>query len=131
MTGIAISISDMDYDKQRVVMARSGGRQVWCAHAFQPRARIRGGHIGFPTWRGELVTRGKAFGLETNGRSKCQTTSDSFTHPSHGTASQQLEAWMPQQWKNTTALPSTDCKCGGENQTRGIINTVVHHAPLA
>jgi predicted Zn-dependent protease len=99
MTGIALSISEMDLDKQRVVMGALGaGAKFGVLMPFSREHESEADHIGLSYMARagydprECVRFWKRM-EETGGRQPPEFLS---THPSHGTRVQQLEAWMPQ-----------------------------------
>jgi len=99
MVGVAGSLSDMDYEKQRSVMAALGaGAQYGVLMPFSRNHESEADHIGLlymaragydPRESIEFWKRME----ETGGSQPPQLLSD---HPSHGTRIQQLEGWMPQ-----------------------------------
>lgn len=99
MTGIALSISDMDYDRQRAVMGALGaGAQFGILMPFSREHESEADHIGLTYMARagydprESVRLWRRMG-ESNERQSPEFLS---THPSHGTRIQQLETWMPQ-----------------------------------
>src|SRR5436190_16083256 len=98
MTGIAVSLSDMDYDKQRAILGALGaGAQFGVLMPFSRKHESEADQIGLlymarsrydpresiPFWQR----------MEHTGRA--QPPEFLSTHPSHGTRIQQLEAEMP------------------------------------
>ena len=99
MTGIALSISDMDYDRQRAVMGALGaGAQFGILMPFSRDHESEADHIGLTYMARAGYDPRESVRLwkrmdESSGRQPPEFLS---THPSHGTRIQQLEAWMPQ-----------------------------------
>jgi predicted Zn-dependent protease len=99
MTGIALSMSDMDFDKQRAVMGALGaGAKFGILMPFSREHESEADHIGLtymaragydPRESVRFWQRMEA----TGGQGPPEFLS---THPSHGTRVQQLEGWMPQ-----------------------------------
>ena len=99
MTGIALSISDMDYDRQRAVMGALGaGAQFGVLMPFSREHESEADHIGLNYMARAGYDPRESVRLwrrmaEANERQPPEFLS---THPSHGTRIQQLENWMPQ-----------------------------------
>ncbi len=99
MTGIALSISDMDYDRQRAVMGALGaGAQFGILMPFSRDHESEADHIGLTYMARAGYDPRESVRLwkrmdESSGRQPPEFLS---THPSHGTRIQQLEVWMPQ-----------------------------------
>jgi metalloendopeptidase OMA1, mitochondrial len=98
MTGIAISMSDMDYDKQRAVMGALGvGAQFGVLMPFSRKHESEADIIGlhYMARAGFDPRESIAFWqrMETTGRE--QPPEFLSTHPSHGRRIQQLETEMP------------------------------------
>ena len=99
MVGIAGSLSDMDYEKQRSVMAALGaGAQYGVLMPFSRNHESEADHIGLLYMARAGYDPRESIGfwkrMEESGSSQPpQLLSD---HPSHGTRIQQLEGWMPQ-----------------------------------
>src|ERR1043166_2556388 len=99
MTGIALSIADMDYDRQRAVMGALGaGAQFGILMPFSRDHESEADHIGLTYMARAGYDPRESVRLwkrmdESSGRQPPEFLS---THPSHGTRIQQLEAWMPQ-----------------------------------
>lgn len=99
MIGVAGSLSDMDYEKQRAILGAFGaGAQYGVLMPFSRNHESEADHIGliYMARAGydprESVTFWKRM-EQTNSAQPPQFLSD---HPSHGTRIQQLESWMPQ-----------------------------------
>jgi predicted Zn-dependent protease len=99
MVGVAGSLSDMDPEKQRSVMAALGaGAQYGVMMPFSRNHESEADHIGliYMARAGYDPHQSIAFWRRmegSGGRQPPQLLSD---HPSHGTRIQQLENWMPQ-----------------------------------
>jgi predicted Zn-dependent protease len=100
MAGIAGSLSDMDYEKQRTMMAAFGaGAQYGVLMPFSRNHESEADHIGllYMARAGydprESTAFWKRMEQSSSGSQPPQLLSD---HPSHGTRIQQLEGWMPQ-----------------------------------
>lgn len=99
MAGIAGSLSDMDYEKQRAIMGAFGaGAQYGVLMPFSRNHESEADHVGliYMARAGydprESITFWKRM-ERANTSQPPQLLSD---HPSHGTRIQQLESWMPQ-----------------------------------
>ena len=98
MTGIAVSISDMDYQKQRAVMGALGaGAQFGVLMPFGREHESEADHIGllYMARAGFDPRESIAFWKRMEAQSHGQPPEFLSTHPSHGTRVQQLEGWMP------------------------------------
>ena len=100
MMGVAGSLSDMDYEKQRSVMAALGaGAQYGVMMPFSRGHESEADHIGliYMARAGydprESIEFWRRMEGSTGSSQPPQLLSD---HPSHGTRIQQLEGWMPQ-----------------------------------
>jgi predicted Zn-dependent protease len=99
MTGIALSISDMDLDKQRVVMGALGaGAKFGVLMPFSREDESEADHIGllYMARAGFDPRESIRFWKRMEAAGGQQPPEFLSTHPSHGTRVQQLEAWMPQ-----------------------------------
>ncbi len=114
LTGIAISMSDMDYDKQRAVMGALGaGAQFGVLMPFSRKHETEADQIGLHYMARAGYDPRESIGfwdrMESAGRA--QPPEFLSTHPSHGSRIQQLEAEMPKALEeyNTAshALPSS------------------------
>ena len=99
MMGVAGSLSDMDYEKQRAIMGAFGaGAQYGVLMPFSRNHESEADHIGliYMARAGydphESINFWKRMEQSNSGQPP-QFLSD---HPSHGTRIQQLESWMPQ-----------------------------------
>jgi metalloendopeptidase OMA1, mitochondrial len=98
MTGVALSISDMDYDKQRAVMGALGaGAKFGVLMPFSREHESEADHIGlsYMARAGYDPRESVRFWKRMEAVSGGQPPEFLSTHPSHGTRVQQLEAWMP------------------------------------
>jgi metalloendopeptidase OMA1, mitochondrial len=99
LTGIAVSLSDMDYDKQRVVMGALGaGTQFGVLMPFGRQHESEADHIGliYMARAGYDPQESIRFWERMEQRAEAQPPEFLSTHPSHGNRIQQLESWMPQ-----------------------------------
>jgi predicted Zn-dependent protease len=99
LTGIAVSLSDMDYDKQRVVMGALGaGTQFGVLMPFGRQHESEADHIGliYMARAGYDPQESIRFWKRMEQRAEAQPPEFLSTHPSHGNRIQQLESWMPQ-----------------------------------
>lgn len=99
MTGIAVSLSDMDYDKQRAVMGALGaGAQFGVLMPFGRKHESEADHVGliYMARAGYDPQESIRFWerMERNGGN--QPPEFLSTHPSHGRRIEQLQAWMPE-----------------------------------
>jgi predicted Zn-dependent protease len=98
MSGVAMSLSNMDYDKQRAVMGALGaGAQFGVLMPFSRKHESEADEIG-------LIYMARAaydpqesirFWKRMENTGGDQPPEFLSTHPSHGTRIQQLESWMP------------------------------------
>ena len=98
MTGIAISMSDMDYDKQRAVMGALGaGAQFGVLMPFSRKHEAEADEIGlhYMARAGYDPRESIQFWQRMEKAGRAQPPEFLSTHPSHGTRIQQLEAEMP------------------------------------
>jgi metalloendopeptidase OMA1, mitochondrial len=98
MTGIAVSLSDMDYDKQRVVMGALGaGAQFGVLMPFGRKHESEADEIGliYMARAGYDPQESIRFWKRMEQTGSAQPPEFLSTHPSHGTRIAQLEAWMP------------------------------------
>jgi metalloendopeptidase OMA1, mitochondrial len=99
MTGIAVSLSDMDYDKQRAVMGALGaGAQFGILMPFGRQHESEADHIGliYMARAGYDPRESIRFWERMERSGSAQPPEFLSTHPSHGHRIQQLQAWMPQ-----------------------------------
>ncbi len=98
MTGIAVSLSDMDYDKQRVVMGALGaGAKFGVLMPFGRQHESEADAIGltYMARAGYDPQESIRFWKRMEQAGTAQPPEFLSTHPSHGTRIQQLEALMP------------------------------------
>jgi predicted Zn-dependent protease len=98
MTGIAVSLSDMDYDKQRTVMAALGaGAQFGVLMPFSRKHESEADEIGlmYMARAGYDPRESVRFWKRMEEAGSEQPPEFLSTHPSHGTRIAQLEALMP------------------------------------
>lgn len=108
MTGIAISLSDMDYDKQRAVMGALGaGAQFGVLMPFSRKHESEADQIGlhYMARAGYDPRESISFWQRMESSSRTQPPEFLSTHPSHGTRIQQLEAEMPKALEEFNAAP--------------------------
>ncbi len=99
MTGIAVSLSDMDYNKQRAVMGALGaGAQFGILMPFGRQHESEADHIGliYMARAGYDPHESIRFWERMERSSSAQPPEFLSTHPSHGHRIEQLQAWMPQ-----------------------------------
>jgi predicted Zn-dependent protease len=98
MTGVAISLSDMDYDKQRAVMGALGaGTQFGVLMPFSRKHESEADEIGllYMARAGYDPRESIRFWQRMENAGGAQPPEFLSDHPSHGTRIQQLEAEMP------------------------------------
>ena len=98
MTGVAISLSDMDYDKQRAVMGALGaGAQFGVLMPFSRKHESEADEIGllYMARAGYDPRESIRFWQRMEDAGTAQPPEFLSDHPSHGTRIQQLEAEMP------------------------------------
>lgn len=98
MTGVAVSLSDMDYNKQRVVMGALGaGAQFGVLMPFSRKHESEADEIGliYMARAGYDPHESIRFWERMERASKGAPPEFLSTHPSHGTRIQALEALMP------------------------------------
>ena len=99
LTGIAVSLSDMDYSKQRAVMGALGaGAQFGVLMPFGREHESEADHIGliYMARAGYDPEESIRFWERMERSGGNQSPEFLSTHPSHGHRIQQLQAWMPQ-----------------------------------
>jgi predicted Zn-dependent protease len=99
LVGLAGSLSDMDPEKQRNVMAALGaGAQFGVIMPFSRNHESEADHIGliYMARAGYDPHESIAFWKRMEQASRSQPPQLLSDHPSHGTRVQQLESWMPQ-----------------------------------
>jgi metalloendopeptidase OMA1, mitochondrial len=98
LTGVAISLSDMDYDKQRAVMGALGaGTQFGVLMPFSRKHESEADAIGllYMARAGYDPRESIRFWQRMENAGGAQPPEFLSNHPSHGTRIQQLEAEMP------------------------------------
>ena len=98
LTGVAMSLSDMDYDKQRAVMGALGaGAQFGVLMPFSRKHESEADHIGlhYMARAGYDPRESTRFWQRMENAGGAQPPEFLSDHPSHGTRIQQLEAEMP------------------------------------
>jgi predicted Zn-dependent protease len=98
MYGVAGSLSDMDYDKQRVVLGALGaGAKYGVLMPFGREQESEADHIGliYMARAGYDPQESIRFWKRMENVGGSQPPEFLSTHPSHGTRIQQLETWMP------------------------------------
>ncbi|MDQ6624567.1 MAG: M48 family metallopeptidase [Verrucomicrobiota bacterium] len=98
-TGVAVSLSDMDYNEQRAVMGPLGPRaQFGVLMPFSRKHESEADEIGLTYMARAGFDREESLRFWQNGRGKRtrrRTAGVSFHASSHQTCIQQLQAWMP------------------------------------
>lgn len=98
LTGVAISLSDMDYDKQRAVMGALGaGAQFGVLMPFSRKHESEADMIGlhYMARAGYDPHESIHFWQRMENAGRAQPPEFLSSHPSHGTRIQQLQAEMP------------------------------------
>ena len=98
LTGVAMSLSDMDYDKQRAVMGALGaGAQFGVLMPFSRKHESEADQIGlhYMARAGYNPRESIGFWQRMERAGSAQPPEFLSDHPSHGTRIQQLEAEMP------------------------------------
>lgn len=98
MTGLAVSLSDMDYEKQRAIMGALGaGAQFGVLMPFGRKHESEADEIGlfYMARAGYDPQESIRFWRRMEQSSRAGPPEFLSTHPSHGTRIQQLEALMP------------------------------------
>lgn len=99
MTGIAVSLSDMDYNQQRTVMGALGaGAQFGVLMPFGREHESEADHIGliYMARAGYDPQESIRFWQRMEQNGSAQPPEFLSTHPSHGHRIAQLQAWMPE-----------------------------------
>ena len=102
LVGIAGSLSDMDYEKQRAVMGALGaGAQYGVLMPFSRKHESEADHIGliYMARAGYDPRESIGFWRRMDEAGRVQPPEFLSDHPSHGTRIQQLESWMPEALK--------------------------------
>jgi metalloendopeptidase OMA1, mitochondrial len=111
MTGVAGSLSDMDYDKQRAIMGALGaGTQFGVLMPFSRKHESEADEIGLTYMaRGGYDPRESIrFWKRMENAGGSQPPEFLSSHPSHGTRIQQLEALMPKAVEEYNRAPHAD-----------------------
>lgn len=111
MTGVAISLSDMDYDKQRTIMGALGaGAQYGVLMPFSRKHESEADQIGliYMARAGYDPRESIQFWERMEQAGSVQPPEFLSTHPSHGTRIQQLEAEMPKALEEYNKSPKVD-----------------------
>ena len=98
MSGIAVSLSDMDYDQQRAIMGALGaGAQYGVLMPFSRKDESEADEIGlmYMARAGYDPRESIRFWERMEANSQAQPPEFLSTHPSHGTRIAQLQALMP------------------------------------
>jgi predicted Zn-dependent protease len=99
MAGVAGSLGDMDYDKQRAILGALGaGAQFGVLMPFGRKQESEADHIGiiYMARAGYDPRESIEFWRSMEQAGGAQPPEFLSTHPSHGTRIQQLNEWMPQ-----------------------------------
>jgi predicted Zn-dependent protease len=113
LTGVAMSLSDMDYDKQRAVMGALGaGAQFGVLMPFSRKHESEADHIGlhYMARAGYDPRESIRFWQRMENAGGAQPPEFLSDHPSHGTRIQQLEAEMPKALEEYNKSPHADVK---------------------
>jgi len=111
MTGVAMSLSDMDYDKQRAIMGALGaGAQYGVLMPFSRKHESEADEIGliYMARAGYNPRESISFWKRMEHTGGSQPPEFLSSHPSHGTRMQQLEAEMPKTMEEYDKSPIAD-----------------------
>jgi len=111
LTGVAMSLSDMDYDKQRAVMGALGaGAQFGVLMPFSRKHESEADHIGlhYMARAGYDPRESIRFWQRMENAGGAQPPEFLSDHPSHGTRIQHLEAEMPKALEEYNKFPHAD-----------------------
>ena len=111
LTGVAMSLSDMDYDKQRAVMGALGaGTQFGVLMPFSRKHESEADAIGllYMARAGYDPRESIRFWQRMENAGGAQPPEFLSSHPSHGTRIQQLEAEMPKASEEYNKSPHAD-----------------------
>ena len=106
MAGLAGSVSDMDYEKQRAVMGALGaGAQYGVLMPFSRKHESEADHIGLLYMARAGYDPRESINFWRRMEESAQSQPPEFLsdHPSHGTRIQQLKDWMPEALKEYAA----------------------------
>jgi predicted Zn-dependent protease len=98
MTGLAVSLSDMDYEKQRAIMGALGaGAQFGILMPFGRKHETEADEVGllYMARAGYDPRESLSFWQRMDRAGGAGPPEFLSTHPSHGTRIQQLQTWMP------------------------------------
>jgi len=113
LTGVAASLSDMDYDKQRMIMGALGaGAQFGVLMPFGREHESEADHVGliYMARAGYDPRESIRFWERMESANSTQPPEFLSTHPSHGTRIQQLQAWMPEAMKEYNRAEHRDAE---------------------
>jgi len=111
LTGVAMSLSDMDYDKQRAVMGALGaGTQFGVLMPFSRKHESEADEIGllYMARAGYDPRESIRFWQRMENAGGAQSPEFLSSHPSHGSRIQQLEAGMPKALEEYSRSPHPD-----------------------
>jgi len=111
LTGVAMSLSDMDYDKQRAVMGALGaGAQFGVLMPFSRKHESEADRIGllYMARAGYDPRESIRFWQRMENAGGAQPPEFLSDHPSHGTRIQHLEAEMPKALEEYNKFPHAD-----------------------
>src|SRR5438094_5547803 len=111
LTGVAISLSEMDYDKQRAVMGALGaGTQFGVLMPFSRKHESEADEIGllYMARAGYDPRESIRFWQRMENAGGAQPPEFLSSHPSHGTRIQQLEAEMPKALEEYNRSPRAE-----------------------
>src|SRR5438067_1269886 len=111
LTGVAMSLSDMDYDKQRAVMGALGaGTQFGVLMPFSRKHESEADEIGllYMARAGYDPRESIRFWQRMENAGGAQPPEFLSSHPSHGTRIQQLEAEMPKALEEYNRSPRAE-----------------------
>jgi predicted Zn-dependent protease len=111
LTGVAMSLSDMDYDKQRAVMGALGaGTQFGVLMPFSRKHESEADEIGllYMARAGYDPRESIRFWQRMENAGGAHPPEFLSSHPSHGTRIQQLEAEMPKALEEYNKSPHAD-----------------------
>ena len=113
MSGVAMSLTNMDYDKQRAVMGALGaGAQFGVLMPFSRKHESEADQVGliYMARAGYDPQESIRFWKRMENTGGNQPPEFLSTHPSHGTRVQQLESWMPkalEEYNKARTAPTT------------------------
>jgi predicted Zn-dependent protease len=113
LTSVAISLSDMDYDRQRAIMGALGaGAQFGVFMPFSRKHESEADQIGliYMARAGYDPRESIRFWERMERAGGAQPPEFLSTHPSHGTRIQQLETWMPRSMEEYNRTAEIDVR---------------------